>query len=98
MQMMQIEPLTPDVWPTTVEDAVGDVLSLMPDAEKTRLRSIRKEQLMLEHFGWGLVIRNRHGLLRGNDKLMLAVCRYPWGDADDASMKILDAVWHELRK
>jgi hypothetical protein len=41
-------------------------------------------------------IRNRYGLWRGNDKLILSACGQPC-HPDDASMKIIEAIWEEFR-
>ncbi len=93
----QIVLLGPTEWPTTIQDTVRDILSRMSAAEKAGFRRMKSEQIILQHHGWGTGIRNRYGLWRGNDKLMLSACGYPC-HPDDASGKIMEAVWQELRK
>jgi uncharacterized protein DUF6794 len=83
-------------WPTTVEDAVRDFVLHVPTEAKTRVRDVKKEDLILLHFDWGMRIRNRYGLWRGNDKLILSACGQPC-HPDDASMKIIEAIWEEFR-
>ena len=83
-------------WPTTVEDAVRDFVLYVPAEAKTRVRDLKKEDLILLHFGLGMRIRNRYGLWGGNDKLILSACGQPC-HPDDASMKIIEAIWQELQ-
>lgn len=83
-------------WPTTVEDAVRDFVLHSPAEAKTRLRDLKKEDLILLHFGLGMRIRNRYGLWAGNDKLIISACGEPC-HPDTASTKITEAIWQELR-
>jgi hypothetical protein len=89
--------LAPDQWPTTVEDTVRDLLSRMRAADKARVKITKKEDLIIFHHGWGTGIRNYYGLWRGNERLILSACGQPC-HPDDASMKIIEAVWQELQK
>jgi hypothetical protein len=84
-------------WPTTVKDEVDDLIARMSAEDKERVRTTKKEDLIQFHIGWGTGIRNDYGLWRGNDKLMLSACGHPC-HPDDASMKIIEAVWQELQK
>jgi hypothetical protein len=90
------EPLGPDKWPTTVEATVSDLLSTLPPEDKAKLRSTKKEDLIMFHHGWGTGIRNYYGLWRGNENLIESACGkgcHP----DDASMVIIEAVWSALQ-
>jgi hypothetical protein len=91
------ELLGPDKWPITVEQAVSDIISRLSQFEKLKTRLTKKENTISLYFDPGTSIRNRYGLWRGNDKLILSACGtrcHP----DDASMKIIEAVWQELQK
>jgi hypothetical protein len=91
------ELMGPDTWPTTVEAAVADILSVMSDEDKAEVRGTQKEDLIMFHHGWGTGIRNDYGLWRGNTELIKAAC----GQAchpDDASMIIIEAVWAALQE
>jgi Domain of unknown function (DUF6794) len=89
--------LGPDNWPTTVEATVHDLLARTSAADKAYVKATKKEDLIQFHHGWGTGIRNYYGLWRGNEKLILAACGRPC-HPDDASMKIIKAVWRELQK
>jgi hypothetical protein len=84
-------------WPTTVDGAVQDILSNMSDDVKMQIRISRKDHLIELHFGLMTGIRNRYGLGSGNDKLMLSACGHPCRP-EDASIKIIEAVWDALQK
>jgi hypothetical protein len=92
----QSDPLGPDKWPVTVEDTVRDLLARMPAADLARVKRTKQEDLIQFHLGWGTGIRNHYGLWRGNEKLILSACGHPC-HPDDASMKIIEAVWQELQ-
>src|ERR1035441_4845342 len=82
-------------WPKTVDEAVANLLAGMDDAEKTRVRDTKKEDLILFHHGWGTAIRNDFGLWRGNTNLMVDChTEVP----DHASKVIIEAVWQKLQK
>lgn len=91
------EPLEAGTWPTTVADTVRDILSGMSDKDKQIVRSTQKVDLIKFHHGWGTGIRNHYGLWRGNTELIKSACGKPC-HPDDASMKIIEAVWVELQK
>lgn len=93
----QESPLGLDQWPATVEDTVHDIVSRMPAEDKERVKDTKKEDLILFHHGWGTGIRNHYGLWSGNERLILSACGRPC-HPDDASMRIIEAVWQELRK
>lgn len=84
-------------WPVTVEEVVRDILPRIAPFDKLYMMVTNKEHLISMHFTLGLTIRNRYGLWRGNEKLILSACGVPC-HPDDASGKILEAVWQELHK
>ena len=91
------EPLGPDKWPTTVNATVADLLSVLPATDKEAIRKTKKEDLIQYHHGWGTGIRNHYGLWRGNQALIEDACHKPC-HPDDASMKIIEAVWQALQR
>jgi hypothetical protein len=86
-----------DDWPTTVEEAARDIVSKLSAVEEREIRWMAEDKIISLHFTLGLRIRNRYGLWRGNDKLILSACGRPC-HPDDASMIIIEAVWHKLHK
>jgi hypothetical protein len=89
--------LNQENWPVTVEEAVRDILPRITPYEKLEVMVTNKDHLNSMHFGLGLWIRNRYGLWRGNEKLILSACGFPC-HSDDASGKILEAVWQALHR
>lgn len=85
------------VWPQTVDEAVSDVLRQMPAAEQQRLRAMSEEDLILLHFQLGMGIRNQYGLRQGNGALLASACGDRACHPDEASMRILEAVWRRLQ-
>jgi hypothetical protein len=75
--------------------AVDDLLPRLYLFEKLMIMSTKKDRIFTLHFDPGLLIRNRYGLWRGNDKLILAACGYPC-HPDEASMPIIEGVWQAL--
>jgi hypothetical protein len=88
----EFDALGPDKWPSTVEVTVRDVLARISAAD--RRTSPRRQRLIQFHRGWGTGIRNRYGLWRAT-----RTHSPPAGTChpDDASMKIIEAVW-QLQK
>ena len=84
--------------PSTLAEAVTDILSEMSLEDRRRVREMKREDLIMFHFGWGTGIRNALGLWGGNDALLRSVCGGELCHPDDASMKIIEAVWDELQK
>jgi hypothetical protein len=84
-------------WPMTIQDSVRDILSHMTTEEKARIRSAKERDLIQLYLDLGVGIRNRYGLWRGNDRLILSACGYPC-HPDDAALKIVEALWRELRR
>jgi hypothetical protein len=87
--------LGPESWPITVEDAVRDLLPRISRIEKLKIKLTNRENIISLYFDLGTGIRNRYGLWRGNDKLILSACGSPC-HPDDASMKIVEAVWQKI--
>lgn len=90
-------PLGPEEWPTTVEATVEDLLKHMPESARKELAAMSEKDLPLTHFGIGLYIRNHYGLWRGNKELVRDACGEPVCHPDDASGKIVEALWKRLR-
>lgn len=89
------ELLSQENWPVTVEQVVRDLLPRMTPFEKAEVIFTRKRDLFVLHFGLGLWIRNGYGLWRGNEKLIFSACGFRC-HPDEASMKIIEAVWEAL--
>src|ERR1700690_4191577 len=64
--------LSQENWPVTVEEVVRDLLPRITPYEKLNMMFTKKDHLDYLHFGLGLWIRNRYGLWRGNEKLILS--------------------------
>lgn len=88
-------PDNPAAWPATVREAVQDFLSHAPFLTKARIRFTARDDLILFHHNLGMAIRNRYGLWRGNNPLILSACS-SMCHPDDASMVIIEAIWLEL--
>lgn len=89
--------LTQENWPVTVEEAVRDILPRIPPYTKFEMMVTNKDHLNSMHFNLGLSIRNRYGLWRGNEQLIFSACGFRC-HPDDASGKILEAVWQALHE
>jgi hypothetical protein len=83
-------------WPRTVEDAVDELLYLLPSEQKDELQKTTYPQLSRFQHGLGTWIRNTFGLLNGNHEL-LAACGRDALDAAGASWVILETAWRRLR-
>jgi len=88
--------LDPRDWPVTVQDAVRDFLPRVTLFERLKIKLTKKENIVALYIDFGTQIRNRYGLWRGNEKLILSACGYRC-HPDDASMKIVEAVWREVQ-
>jgi len=84
----------PNEFPTTVDAAVRLLMSLVEEAEKTKIAAMCDEDLYRLHFGLGVWIRNNMGFYAGNDQLLKATHEI---DADDASMVIIRAFRDNIR-
>jgi hypothetical protein len=83
-------------WPTTVEEAVGELLLRLSDANADSVRNTAEADLSVLDFSLGTAIRNEFGLLAGNTAL-LAACGSPDMHSDDASMVIIRMLWEVLQ-
>jgi hypothetical protein len=91
------ELLGPAEWPVTLEAAVADTIANLSEQRKYTLRSTRKSELAGWRVGWATDVRDRLGLMRGNDALRIDVCGQECG-ADVAAAKIIEAVWTTVRE
>ncbi|MPN26099.1 hypothetical protein SDC9_173523 [bioreactor metagenome] len=94
----ETEVLGPGKWPETVDAAVQMIISRLPEKDQALIKGTKKEDLIQYHHGWGTGIRNYYGLWRGNRKLLLSACDEKPCLPDDASTKIIEAVWERLQK
>ncbi len=63
-------PEEPAKWPRSAEQAVDRLMTELPAKEKRAIHAMKKDDLIVLHFGLGLYIRNFYGLWRGNQALM----------------------------
>ena len=82
-------------WPQTVDQAVGVLLGLLPDDEKTKIAAISQDDLAAVHLGLGTWIRNNFGLWSQNRGLLeSARAQAP----DNAAVVIIEALWRRLQE
>ena len=84
-----------ETWPKSLKEAVDHIISTMPEDDAELIMNTPKDELINYHHGWGTGIRNAFGLWKGNEELIESACGEPC-HPDDASMKIIEAVWKEL--
>lgn len=84
-------------WPRTIEQAVAEIVSELSEDDRAMVRMKSREELIGFHHGWGTGIRNGTGLWRGNNALLASVCGEDPCHPDEASMKIIEAVWERLQ-
>jgi hypothetical protein len=87
-----------DTWPTTVADAARNIVSVLDEGSKARVRATKKEDLIQFHHGWGTGIRNELGLWRGNTKLLESCGGGKPVHPDSCSVVIIEAVWTLLQQ
>lgn len=85
-----------NLWPETLNDAVELVLSKLSPENLAELRNANEDRLVLFLHGLGTHIRRDCGLWQGNEKLIASACGGP-AHPDDASMKIIEALWRRLQ-
>ncbi|MCA0395175.1 MAG: hypothetical protein LCH70_13850 [Proteobacteria bacterium] len=83
--------------PGTLEEAVEDVLGELDEKSKISLREMKRDDLIGLHFGFGMALRNELGLWGGNQPLLESICGGKSCHPDDASMKIIEALWERLQ-
>lgn len=84
-------------WPQTVDGAVDEILSKMDAESKARVGKMPREDLIQFHLGWGMGIRNRYGLWKGNAAL-LESCGGKKMHPEHCSMIIIERVWERLQQ
>jgi hypothetical protein len=100
-----------EAWPRTYDEAVARLLKELSDEDKTLLRAIPKDHLIMFHMGWGMGIRNSFGMWAGNKELVVSCAIHEHPDQrddllagkvfvhpDDASMTIICGIWEALQK
>jgi hypothetical protein len=80
--------------PATVRDAVNILLTGLGKESLAVIRQTDEEDLCLHHMGLGRFIRNVFRLHHDNPELLADTAT---GNADDASMVIIVALWRRLR-
>ena len=86
-------------WPTTVDEAVEELISKLTLKDKTLIAKISEDELTGLHPTLGAFIRERFGLWLGNELLMQS-CHIEFGEEiteDEASGVIIREVWKRLR-
>lgn len=89
-----------DAMPKAPQDIESAVIELKKNSEPELLREIaecNKEDLVRFHDSIGLYIRNAFELWSGGNSSLLKSCGSVKMHPDDASMIILEALWHNLR-
>ncbi len=93
--------------PATVEEAAREVLSWLSAEDRVRLAAKGRGQLIDEHFGLAMAIRNELGLRHGNEELLEDCWRHETSQlysrfralytADEASGVIVERAWELAR-
>lgn len=84
-------------WPRTIQKAIEQIIAKLDQPSREALKSSKKSELIQYHFSLGMVIRNELGLWNGNRALLQSACGENYCHPDDASMKIIEAVWQRLQ-
>jgi hypothetical protein len=88
-----------EILPTTIDEAVVYVIAKTSPEIQARVAQRPKEDLILEHFGLGLWIRNNLGFYDRNSELLKACSKNSiFFHPDEASGMILEAVWLKLKE
>ena len=87
-------------WPATIDEAVGVVIAALSHEERASIAAMSKSDLIGQHTGLRLWIRNNLGLWQDNAPLMEdARGRDPLiRHSDSLSTMITEAVWNRLRE
>jgi hypothetical protein len=81
-------------FPETIDAAVTVLRAMLTDLDIESIENLSRDQLISLHFGLGGWIRNNFGLWEaGSALLQLTGATNP----DDASMKIIEALWQKLQ-
>ena len=82
---------------STVEAVTQDFLATLPSEERTLLRAMPKSKLITLQRSMGNTVQIKYGLVEANDALTMNVCQRMCSP-DEASMKIIEAVWTKLQE
>ncbi|MBL8958049.1 MAG: hypothetical protein JNK82_45165 [Myxococcaceae bacterium] len=82
------------LWPKTVDEAAGLLVTGLDEQSKAGVRDTPKEQLFKFHLGWAWAFATALGLWRGNTAL-LASCKV--SHPDSCSGVIIERVWELLQ-
>jgi Circularly permutated YpsA SLOG family/Domain of unknown function (DUF6794) len=86
-------------WPSTLDEAVNELISKLTLKDKTLIANMSEDDLMGLHPTLGAYIRERFGLWSGNKRLMKS-CRIESGEEiseDEASAAIIRELWRRLK-
>ena len=79
---------------STLDEAVEELIQLLPPDERRKLAGIPKEQLVWETYTISMGIRNSWHLWAKDSPLMR---QFPGQQPDDVSSLIIDAAWEKLQ-
>ena len=83
-----------DEFPETIGAAVTVLRAMRTDLDIESIESLAQDQLISLHFGLGGWIRNNFGLWETGSRLLRSTGAT---NPDDASMKIIEALWQTLQ-
>lgn len=92
IQEQKSPPKQDPAWPTTVDEAVTILLNELSDENKETIRKMDDPIRM--HMSLGMQVRNRFGLWKGNQPLLIDTGQ---SHPDEASSVILTKLWKILR-
>ncbi len=81
-------------FPKTIQEAVRLLQRLVPEPEQAKIAAMSEDELINQHFGLGMWIRNNLGLWEPDSVLVRATGQI---EPDDASTVIIRAFWQRLR-
>jgi hypothetical protein len=82
---------------STLAAVTQDQLATMPLEEREQLRAMPKSKLITLQRSLGNRIQAKYDLIETNDALTINVCQRMCS-ADEASMKIIEAIWEKLQE
>jgi hypothetical protein len=88
--------VSPRSWPATVDEALAILDTQLDDESKRKLAYMGYDDLIELHHGWGTSIRNKFGMLEGNEPL-LRDCDPEYVHADTCSTVIISRLWKKVR-
>jgi hypothetical protein len=84
--------------PRTLAEAVDKLMATMSDQDRLALKATPRDELIRNHLGLEVYIRNEFGLWHEESELLHSLTP---GDSpedpDDASLTILEALWTRLQ-